>query len=422
MANLKFYLYNKKEPVTNIYLRVSYGAYEVVKGKKRYLPFQYYIDETIEPKYWNEKQGRAKKDRRLKDYEEFNTRLQYIEETTFSLLRKLQNDGVKINNDILKKELDKIFSTEVELKEEKEFIDFFIYFIETANHVYNTTKTYKQTLKDLKEYEIYKGIKLTFDRVDVDFHNNFIRFLQDKRKLSPNTIGQRIKIIKTVLRASHDRGLHNNTDYLKKSFNKPREQTISIYLNEKELSSIYKLDLSRNETLDKVRDWFLIGAYTGLRFSDLKKLSSTNIQDNTILIKTQKTGEIVIIPLHTIVRDIFRKYNNQLPHLMSNQKFNDYIKEVSRLADINEAITIEETKGKLKLSKVEHKYNLVTAHTARRSFATNAYNAGIPSIQIMKMTGHKTEKSFLQYIKISKEENAKKLQLHPFFTSMVINK
>ncbi len=184
---------------------------------------------------------------------------------------------------------------------------------------------------------------------------------------------------------------------------------------------LYNLDLSKNERLNNVRDWFIVGAYTGLRYSDLKRLSKEHIKGNLIGIKTQKTGKEVVIPISKEVRETLNKHNNKLPRMMSNQKFNKYIKEVCKLAGIDEPISVEETKGKLKLHKTEPKYNLVSAHTARRSFATNAYLSGLPTINIMKMTGHRTEKSFLQYIKITEEENAKKLISHPFFSGMAIN-
>ena len=421
MAKLKFYLKEpNQESATSLFFMFNYGAFEIINGKKRYRPLKYYISESIEPKHWNREEERAR--RTYRQYSEFNARLQAIEAAVYDTYRKLLNDDIEVNNDILKEELDALFNPEVQqTTKPMEFMDFFKYYTETADHAYNTTKTYKQTFRDLREYEQANRVKLTFERIDLDFHNSFISFLQKTRNFAPNTIGQRIKNIKTILRASHDRGLHDNRDYQKKSFNKPREQTTAIYLCENELMRLYNLDLSKDERLNNARDWFIIGAYTGLRYSDLRRLSSSNIKASTIEIKTQKTGEEVIIPISKKVRAILNKHNNNLPRIVSNQKFNKYIKEVCKLAEINEPISVEETKGKLSLHKTEPKYNLVSAHTARRSFATNAYLSGLPTINIMKMTGHRTEKSFLQYIKITKEENAKKLISHPFFSGMAIN-
>lgn len=222
------------------------------------------------------------------------------------------------------------------------------------------------------------------------------------------------------MRSSHERGLHNNTDYQKKAFNKPTEQTTAVYLNEKELHALYKLDLSENKKLNNVRDWFLIAAYTGLRFSDFSRLTEDNIKNDVISVKTLKTGANVIVPIHTFVKTILEKYEYRLPKVMSNQKFNEYIKKVCEKAEIKEPVLVEETKGDIKTRESQPKHKLISAHTARRSFATNAFLAGVPTIQIMKLTGHKTEKVFMKYIKISESENAKKLQLHPFFNKMIV--
>lgn len=129
--------------------------------------------------------------------------------------------------------------------------------------------------------------------------------------------------------------------------------------------------------------------------------------NDVITSKTVKTGTIVDIPLHTVVKSILEKHNYNLPDVISNQKFNKYIKEVCTLASIDEAVFMDETKGSLKITKSIKKCDLVSAHTARRSFATNAFLGGVPPIQIMKITGHKTEKAFMSYIKISSKENAK---------------
>jgi integrase len=179
---------------------------------------------------------------------------------------------------------------------------------------------------------------------------------------------------------------------------------------------MYRLDLSQKGKLAKVRDLFIIGCYTGLRFSDFIQIKQENIfESNKIKIRTQKTGEIVVIPLHPFVREIMAKYDGNIPEPISNQKMNDYLKEIGQLAGLNELIEVTITKGGKLVKSTTEKYNLIMTHTARRSFATNLYMADVPSITIMNITGHKTEKNFLRYIRISQEENANKLLNHPFF-------
>lgn len=127
--------------------------------------------------------------------------------------------------------------------------------------------------------------------------------------------------------------------------------------------------------------------------------------DRFIKIITIKTKELVIIPCNTVILQIFDKYKdspNSLPRSYSAQKFNEYIKEVCEKADLKET-------GRLSTDPERQMFECVTSHTARRSFATNLYLDGYPTLEIMKITGHKTERAFQKYIKVSKLDAAKRL-------------
>ena len=426
MASVKFYLARAtSKEKTSIFFRLYYGAYEIVNGKKKYLPLKYYTSESIDPIFWNTDTGRAKETKKFPQYPEFNARLKDIEDTAFNILRRLQNDGTEPTNDILKKEFDIIWKDAKDMTdatpEYMEFMQYVDHFINTSNRREGTKKSYRRSYRDYLEYEDSRKLKLTFDKIDIDFYNDFIKFLKGKQ-YAPNTIGTRIKNLKTFLSSAKEVGLSVNDDFKKKAFAKPREETDAIYLNETELMTMYSLDLSKALRLDRARDFFLIGAYTGLRFSDLSHLNKDNITDETITVKTIKTGTPVVIPLHNIVRSILSKYENILPKVPSNQKFNDYIKEIAKLAKIKDPVKVEQTRGDLTVKTSVPKHQLATSHTARRSFATNAFLADMPAISIMKITGHKTESAFMKYIKISSEDNARKLMQHKFFTKMVVSK
>jgi integrase len=426
MASLKFYLKRAtgKED-TSIFFLLNHGLYKIVSGKKKYFPLKYYTDESINPTFWNTNTGRAKETKKFPQYPEFNARLQDIEDTALSVLRRLQNDNKTTTNDIIKSEFDKIWKYNKNqtntMPESMEFIQYIEHFIKTSNNKESTKKSYRVVLRDIKEYQTDQNIQLTFAKIDIDFYNDFVKFLKSKNS-APNTIGTRIKILKTFLSNAKEAGLPVIDDYKKKAFAKPKEETEAVYLTESELMNIYNLNLVRKPKLDRVRDLFLIGAYTGLRFSDLSQLNKDNITEDEITIRTIKTGASVVIPLHPVVRSILSKYDNNLPKIPSNQKFNDYVKEVAMIANIDEPVKVEQTKGDFSTKRSEPKYNLVTSHTARRSFATNAYLNDVPSISIMKITGHKTESAFMKYIKISSEDNARKLKIHKFFTKMLIAK
>jgi integrase len=127
-------------------------------------------------------------------------------------------------------------------------------------------------------------------------------------------------------------------------------------------------------------------------------------------------AEIAIIPINSIISSIIEKYDGRLPTTISNEKMNAYLKQLGEKAELNEKIEVICTKGGKRIREVFKKYELITVHTARRSFASNAYLLQVPTISIMKITGHRTEKSFLKYIKISQEDNANKLVNHPFFS------
>ncbi len=135
-------------------------------------------------------------------------------------------------------------------------------------------------------------------------------------------------------------------------------------------------------------------------------------------VRTEKTDEEVIIPLHTVAKSILDKYSGT-PRLISNQKFNQYIKEVCRIVGLTDLVTLTRTCGGKKVKTTNEKCDVVSSHTARRSFATNAYKAGVPTLAIMAITGHRTEKVFLKYIKVTKEEHASLASQHDFFKGRV---
>ena len=280
---------------------------------------------------------------------------------------------------------------------------------------YKMRREYEATFSHLKEYctnaEYWKEPNrfIDFKDIDLNFYSSFTSYLQSKQ-LAVNTIGKKIQTLKIFLNAAKEEGLNHYEGFKSRKFVALSEDADTIALNEKELDAIYKLDLKDDPRLDKVRDLFLLGCWTGCRFSDLNQIKPENIKDGLLHIRQQKTGTKVVLPLHTVVTAIINKYGASLPEPISNQKMNDYLKEVAAAAKINEIVHKQITKGGVKRSKAQSKFKLVTTHCARRSFATNLYKQGMPSLSIMAVTGHKTEEAFLRYIKITPEEHARKLQ------------
>ena len=259
----------------------------------------------------------------------------------------------------------------------------------------NTIKNYKQALVKLQDFKKETRKPVDFENITLEFYNDFTKFL-NKKGYSTNSIGGFIKNVKVFMNEATDRGLNKNLEYLNKRFKVIEEHADTIYLTEVEILKLYELDLSNNERLEKVRDLFIVGCYTGLRFSDLEQVNRDNfIKGNSqIKIKTQKTGETVVIPVHKFVKHINDKYESVLPNSISNQKMNDYLKEIAQLAGLEDSVLISITKGGKRVQESFFKYELVSTHTARRSFATNLYLADVPSITIMKITGIKLKKPF----------------------------
>ncbi len=417
MATLNFQLTRPKAEKSGIYFLLNYGAFKINEnGKKQYLPCKYYIDESIEPEFWDN--GRAKRTKQFPSHVDFNIRLNQIEELALTTLRQIQNKGCAINNDILKIEFDKAFKKGKDFTSDKttDLIAFAEYFAKNSKKKPATLINYRQAIDNLKEYEKISKKRIKLLEANFNFYQSFLEFLVDKN-YAPNSVGTRIKNLRVFLNAAFLQNIPVCPDYrIDLGFEKPQEDVSNVYLTEAELQQMYWLDLS-DKMMRNTRDLFLIGAYTGFRCSDLSTLDMKHFcPDNTIKKRTLKTNQDVVIPVHPMVREILNRRNFDIPKV-SIQTFNELIKEVARLAGITTLFTYTKTKGNEIETLTEPKWKKVSSHTARRSFATNAYLQNIPPIAIMKMTGHKSESSFLKYIKISLAENAKTLQTHTFFTT-----
>ena len=409
MAKAKFILKEPNSKVeTLIYLIYNY----------QYKRFKYSTSERINPKFWNKSSQRAKASKQFREYPEFNARLDAFENGINNAFRKLLNDGIQPNNTILKKVLEDELSDKIVKPKRMTLFGFIESYIDESklNKRPGTIKVYKTTFKYLKEYAKKKK-PVNFETINLEFYNQYLGFLKLEHNLSNNTVGKHIKTIKSFMNEATERGYNTNLEFRNKRFKTLREEADTVYLSVDELNKIEKIELKASPRLEKVRDLFLIGCYTGLRFSDFTQINPENINSNNsvIHIRTKKTGQRVSIPLHKTVRSILKKYNNKLPKAFTNQKMNEYLKEVISLAGIKELIETTITKGGKVEKNVLPKYKLVSTHTARRSFATNLYLAEVPTVSIMKITGHKTERSFLQYIRVTQKENADKLLTHPFF-------
>ena len=342
--------------------------------------------------------------------------------------------NLTFNSAWLKSKISKFFNreTQIELEDKQVFftnyIDSFIEDSKTKKTRNNTLikprtiQHYRTTLAKVKAFEESQGVKLKITDIDLKFHVSFIEFLETKQNLNPNTIGGYVDDIKLMITNADKRGIEINKEVKLSEFYTPTNKTKDIYLKEDEINKIFqhKFDL---DYLDNARDWFIIGLRTGLRISDFLKLSNKNLIDGFIEKNTLKTDFPVIIPIHDQVQFILDKREGKFPREISDQKFNDYIKKVCEEVGLNEKVEgarmdelIIKKAGKKeviyrKQTGLYKKYELVSSHICRRSFATNLYGK-IDTLTIMKITGHKTERQFLDYIKITPKEYAEKLKAY----------
>jgi len=274
------------------------------------------------------------------------------------------------------------------------FMEFFSRFVEKKSEAYQSVR------KLLSSYHRPKD----FDDINKDWFDLYQSYLEGKG-YTASYVDKNLSIISEVLRVS---GRSIDTGFRRSS-----GDVETIYLTEYELLKIYGIELPEN--LGRVRDRFLIGAFSGLRFGDSAKITQDSIRQGLIFDKNIKTGTRVVIPIHWVIEQIMADNPSGLPPSISNQSTNKYLKKIGLLAGIDDTILINRTKGGRVVSKTYKKYDLITSHTARRSAITNMVLAGIPTQAIMAISGHRHESSFQKYVKMSKESNALSLKDHPFF-------
>ncbi len=421
MSSTSFYLRSTNTDSAKIYLKINYGR----KKQLRYAT-GYGVKKV---KNWDKGNQEVKNIIDEPKNLFINSKLSDLKNFCFDLLIDFERDNTTLTNKLLKNKIDVHTGKKktIGLDYDNNLLSFYEWFIDyfEANPLpstnkplsKNTVKPYRTALKNLKEYCKIYG-ELDFNDIDLDFHTKFLGWLQ-KREYSNNYIGNQIKLLKAVMNSAFDRGLHSNLNFKKRAFHKPKEDVYSIYLNIKELQKIEKINYSKNEYRDRARDLFLIGAYTGLRVSDFNKLSKKNIvtkhKTTFFEVETQKTGKVVGIPIHPVVKGILAKRNGELPKRMPDQHINNELKKIGKKAKIKEPIEIIKTIGGIKTKTIFKKYKLICNHTGRRSFCTNAYLAEMPIFDIMAISGHTTEKVFYKYIKMTPMEQIKKLAKHPFF-------
>ncbi len=260
---------------------------------------------------------------------------------------------------------------------------------------------YQTVLKHLSEFDS----SLTFDEIDVPWFFQFVEYLYEK-DFAQNYVQKVISTVKTFLNAATDRGINKNLKYKSRAFSVPKQRVYHIHLTNDELDKLYKVKLSG--PVENARDCFLIQCHTGLRYSDLDKLTEGNFQDvdgrPVLRVVQWKTRDVVFVPRKPIIDEIWKKHSGKLP-IVSNQKMNVYVKDAAKAAGINTTVTITKNIGGERKDEMRYKYELVTTHTGRRTMICSMFKEGYPTETIMKISGHRSHASFMAYLQLSAEEH-----------------
>lgn len=408
MATIKFLLQSNSKNA-QIYVRFRSGRAFDLKAKTGF---------CIDYDLWNEKIGYPKTG--LKD--EINKKkcssIQSNLKDFESRLDKAFND---CTNKIL---IDKQWLNDFinPPQQATEITDKLIPFIDYYNEIKakdiksGTLKRNKSTRNLILKFQTDNKADFLIKDIDTNFILKFEQYCI-KQKYALNYVARAVKYLKTICFNArvNDIEISSKVDLIKPKM----EKVDKIYLTTEELETISK-KVFDTESLDNARDWLLISCETGQRVSDFMRFTKEMIrhENKKALIEfTQvKTNKIMTVPLSKKVLKILKKRGGNFPYSISDQKYNDYIKDVCKLAEINEKVKgsiIEVTKKeKRKKSGTYEKWELVSSHIGRRSFATNNYGK-IPTSLLISATGHSTEKMFLEYI--GKSDTQKALQLAEYF-------
>ncbi len=265
-------------------------------------------------------------------------------------------------------------------------------FIEVTPVSYNTKKTYRTALGHLRQFEKTKKTTLHVQDITLHFFEKYHPFLLFEipnkaggNGLSTNSVWVSVKNLKVFLRYLEDHGYKLR---LKISDLQVEEEPSKIlFLTERELEQLMEFDLSQNERLERVRDLFVFNCFTGLRFSDLSRLRvDVHVTDNAVDMRALKNQKDVFVPLTKIPLRILDKYGNQLPSI-SEQKFNDYLKELGKLAGLKNRVEITNVKSGNKTLKTYEKWETISSHMAIRTFITLCGKKGIPVKTVSEITG-----------------------------------
>ena len=294
-----------------------------------------------------------------------------------------------------------------------DFFQVFDDFVEDCGRQNNWTDSTFEKFAAVKNHLTYFREGLTFEFFDERGLNDYVGYLRDVKEMRNTTIGKQLSFLKWFLRWAYKKGVHQNNAYDSYKPKLKSTQKKIIFLTWDELNRLREFKIPSNkQALERVRDVFLFQCFTGLRYSDVFNLRRSDIKGDHIEVTTVKTSDSLIIELNNHSKAILDKYkdvafeDDKVLPVITNQKMNDYLKELAELAGIDEPIRQTYYKGNERIDEVTPKYALLGTHAGRRTFICNALALGIPPQVVMKWTGHSDYKAMKPYIDIADDIKA----------------
>jgi integrase len=359
--------------------------------------FVYSTGERIHPHYWDKRNQYPKKSKAKDEQITYNLISGQLDRYT-KLFRTFHAQSAATKEIVTIKALKDCFNQEFKrVKRNNDFETVFDEFVEykfkLGDWTKGTKKRYQNILNLIRGFEAIHG-KVQFSSITMKWYANFKHYCETVKKHNVNTFGRNIGLIKTFLNYALENQYTKNNTY--KKFKIKREVTPQVVLTHEEIMQLYKF-VFQNSKLERVRDVFVFGCLTGMRYSDFKRVSKSNIQNDFILLReTKDKSKHLTIPLTSISKSILKKYDYKLPTI-SDQKFRDYLKEACKAFGFTQMVTSTKRIGNDIIELKQPKYERISTHTARRSFVTVMLNKGIPPKAIMSITGHKSIKTFNSY-------------------------
>lgn len=294
-----------------------------------------------------------------------------------------------------------------------DFFQVFDDFVEDCGRQNDWTNSTYEKFAAVKNHLTNFREGLTFEFFDERGLNDYVGYLRDVKEMRNTTIGKQLSFLKWFLRWAFKKGVHQNNAYDSYKPKLKSTQKKIIFLTWEELNKLREFKIPSNkQALERVRDVFLFQCFTGLRYSDVFNLRRSDIKGDHIEVTTVKTSDSLIIELNNHSKAILDKYkdvafeDDKVLPVITNQKMNDYLKELAEMAGIDEPIRQTYYKGNERIDDVTPKYALLGTHAGRRTFICNALALGIPPQVVMKWTGHSDYKAMKPYIDIADDIKA----------------